>query len=90
MKRLILLCALGLAACGRETSEDTAKPRAGAPDAVLPGTASAKKSGGVVPKPKEQAQLDRMILAGYTPHGEHMHPPGVNQCPLTKGTEAVM
>ncbi len=90
MKRLILLCALGLAACGRETSEDAAVPAPAAPEVALPGTASAQKSGGVVPKPKDQAQLDRMILAGYTPHGEHLHPPGVNQCPLTKGTEAVM
>ena len=40
--------------------------------------------------PKDQAQLDRMILAGYTPHMDHLHPPGVNECPLTKGTEAVM
>ena len=90
MKRRILLLALGLAACGRETPQDAAIPATAAPDATLPGAASAQKSGGVVPKPKEQAQLDRMILAGYTPHGEHLHPPGVNQCPLTKGTEAVM
>ena len=90
MRRLVLLCALGLAACGREASDDAATPAPVAPDAVLPGTASAQKSGGVVPKPKDQTQLDRMILAGYTPHGEHLHPPGVNQCPLSKGSEAVM
>ena len=90
MKRLVLFCAFGLAACGRENSEDAATPAPAPPEVTLPGTASAQKSGGVMPKPKDQAQLDRMILAGYTPHGEHLHPPGVNQCPLTKGTEAVM
>ena len=90
MKRLVLVLALGLVACGREPSKDAAIPAPAAPEATLPGAASTQKSGGVVPKPKEQAQLDRMILAGYTPHGEHLHPPGVNQCPLTKGTEAVM
>ena len=90
MKRLVLACVLGLAACGRETSEDAAAPPPTAADATLPGTASAQQSGGVVPKPQDQAQLDRMILAGYTPHGEHLHPPGVNQCPLSKGSEAVM
>ena len=31
-----------------------------------------------------------MILAGYTPHADHLHPPGVNECPLTKGSEIVM
>ena len=44
----------------------------------------------VVPLPKDQAELDRMILAGYTPHGNHLHPPGVKKCPLAKGSEAVM
>lgn len=90
MKRLVLLLAFGLVACGPETSQDAAIPTPAAPDATLPGAGSAQKSGGVLPKPKDQAQLDRMILAGFTPHGEHLHPPGVNQCPLTKGTEAVM
>ena len=90
MRRGILLLAIGLAACGREASEDAASPAPAAPETTLPGTASAQQSGGVVAKPKDEAQLDRMILAGYTPHGEHLHPPGVNQCPLTKGTEAVM
>ena len=90
MKLLMLPLALGIAACGREPSQETPIARPAAPDAALPGAASAQKSGGVIPKPKEQAQLDRMILAGYTPHGEHLHPPGVNQCPLSKGSEAVM
>ena len=41
--------------------------------------------------PKDQAELDRMILAGYTPHGNHLHPPGVKKCPLAQeGNEAVM
>jgi hypothetical protein len=41
--------------------------------------------------PKDQKELDRLILAGYTPHGNHLHPPGVKNCPLAKeGNEAVM
>ena len=90
MKRLMLLFALGTAACERESAESAAVPAPAAPDAMLPGTPPAQQSASVVPKPKDQAQLDRMILAGYTPHGEHLHPPGVNQCPLSKGSEAVM
>jgi len=90
MKRLFLLLALGVSACEREVPEGTAGPAPAAPGAILPGQDSAKKSADVLPVPKEQAQLDRLILAGYTPHGSHLHPPGVNECPLTKGSEVVM
>ncbi len=90
MKRLLLLFALGVSACEREAPEGTAGPAPAALDAILPGQDSAKKSAVVLPIPKDQAQLDRMILAGFTPHGEHLHPPGVNECPLTKGSEVVM
>ena len=90
MKRLLLLLAIGAAACERETPDSAAVPVPGPPDAMLPGEVPARQSASVVPKPKDQAQLDRMILAGYTPHAEHLHPPGVNECPLTKGSEAVM
>ena len=90
MKRLMLLFAFSVVACDRDHPEKNVTPAPAAPDATLPGAATAQKSGGVVPKPNDQAQLDRMILAGYTPHGEHLHPPGVNKCPLSKGSEAVM
>ena len=90
MKRLLLLLALGVGACEREAPKDAATPAPAAPGAVLPGGDSAKKSATVLPVPKDQAQLDRMILAGYTPHGDHLHPPGVNECPLTMGNEVVM
>lgn len=90
MKRLVLLFALGASACDREAPTDTAVPAPAASTMILPGEDAAKKSAAVVPLPKDQAQLDRMILAGYTPHGSHLHPPGVNECPLTKGSEVVM
>ena len=90
MRGLMLLLALGIAACERKASESAAVPTPAAPDAMLPGQPPARSSAEVVPKPKDQAQLDRMILAGYTPHGEHLHAPGVNKCPLTKGNDAVM
>ena len=89
MRGWMLLFACGLAACEREAAQDAAIPAPAAPDTMLPGTAK-PQAAAVVPRPQDQAQLDRMILAGYTPHGEHLHPPGVDQCPLTKGSEAVM
>ena len=90
MKRLLLLLTLGIAACEQEAGESAAVPIPAAPDAMLPGQPAARSSAEVLPRPKDQAQLDRMILAGYTPHADHLHAPGVNKCPLTKGNEAVM
>ena len=92
--RMILL-ALALAACGR-SPEPAAEPaeadRAAAAEAlnVVDGNAAKSAIPAVVPLPKDQAEIDRMILAGYTPHADHLHAPGVNECPLTKGKEAVM
>lgn len=90
MRRLMLLLALGVAACKQNAPESAAAPTPAAPDATLPGEVPARTSAEVLPRPKDQAQLDRMILAGYTPHADHLHAPGVNKCPLTKGNEAVM
>ncbi|MEO7365776.1 MAG: hypothetical protein ABIW03_05615 [Sphingomicrobium sp.] len=90
MKRLVLLFALGISACNREAPDKTAVPAAAAAPAIIPGPDATKNSATVVPMPKDQAQLDRMILAGYTPHGNHMHPPGVKECPLSQGSEVVM
>lgn len=90
MKRLILLLAIGASACERAPDEQAAVPPPAAPDATLPAPAPASQANAVVPRPEDKDQLDRMILAGYTPHADHLHPPGVNECPMTKGTEAVM
>lgn len=88
MRRLVLLIALGASACDREPQGSAVVRPPDAVETVVPVRSS--KPQAVVPKPKDQAQLDRMILAGYTPHGDHLHAPGVKECPLTKGTEAVM
>lgn len=90
MKRMMLLIAIAAAACERAPEEKAAATAPAAPDATLPAPAPTSRPAAVVPLPADQAQLDRMILAGYTPHADHLHPPGVNECPLTKGTEAVM
>ena len=56
----------------------------------MPGDVRQSRPPSVLPKPEDQAELDRMILAGYTPHADHLHPPGVKSCPLAQGGEAVM
>lgn len=91
MRSLVLLIALGVVACNREPQGSTAAPGPTIPDEVLVTQAPMTKAPLVVPMPKDQAELDGMILAGYTPHGSHLHPPGVKKCPLAQeGREAVM
>lgn len=90
MRQLVLLLTLGAGACGPADNErSTAQPPA-LSETVQIAQDPASRSAAVLPKPADPAQLDRMILAGYTPHADHLHRPGVNKCPLTKGTDAVM
>jgi len=89
MKRLLILIALGASACDRQPQQSAAPPRQATTE-VLASQGPTSKPPAVVPMPKDQAELDRMILAGYTPHGTHLHPPGVKECPLAQGSEAVM
>ena len=90
VKILLLLISLGACACNREPQESAAAPAPAPLDAVLGAQAPNSKPPAVVPMPKDQAELDRMILAGYTPHGNHLHAPGVKECPLAQGSDAVM
>lgn len=89
MKRLLFMAALSAAACDREAQKQEAAVPPAAPSA-LPFDEPRSKLPDLVPRPRDQAQLDRLILAGYTPHSDHLHAPGVNECPLTKGSDAVM
>jgi hypothetical protein len=44
----------------------------------------------MIPVPKEQAQLQRMLAMGYTVHEDHMHPPGVKECAFDKAGGSVV
>ena len=91
MRRLLLLVALGTCACDRAEEESAAPPQSPSPNNALVTREAKSEAPLVVQKPKDQAELDRMILAGYTPHGTHLHPPGMKKCPLVQeGNEAVM
>ena len=88
MKYVALSIALAVSACEQERQE--ASPGPVATETPLPEATRVSRPPEVVPLPKDQADLDRLILAGYTLHAEHLHPPGVKSCPLAKGNEAVM
>lgn len=89
MMRLLILAALAACACDRQPQQNVANPVAPSNDMLAPQGPTSKPPA-VVPMPQDQAELDRLILAGYTPHGDHLHRPGVKECPLAQGSEAVM
>jgi hypothetical protein len=90
MNRLLIMVALAGSACERQPQDSAAAPATVVPDAVISTQAPSSKPPSVVPMPKDQVDVDRMILAGYTPHGTHLHPPGVKECPLAQDSETVM
>ena len=89
MKRLFIVIALTASGCDRLPRSDASAPAA-APTATREARSSAPKAPAVVPMPADQAEIDRLILAGYTPHGKHLDPPGARGCPLAQGNKAVM
>jgi hypothetical protein len=43
----------------------------------------------MIPVPTDKAQLERMLAMGYTVHEDHMHAPGVKECPFNMGGSVV-
>ena len=91
MKRLLLMIvAIGAAACEAEPQADGLPKPELSTSAALPADKRQTQPAKLIPKPKDQVELDRLILAGYTPHADHLHAPGVKSCPQSQGNEAVM
>ena len=89
MMSILLLVAVATLGCGREREQRSAAPAPADPGVVLPVETRVSVRPAKVPRPKDQAQLDRMILAGYVPHDDHLHPPGVNECPMSMAPDPV-
>lgn len=89
MRPAMLAVALVASACDSEPQGGNS-PAPSAAEALLPPENRQSRPPTVIPLPEDQKELDRMILAGYTPHSDHLHPPGVKSCPLIRGGEAVM
>ena len=90
MKQGFALNAVTTCACERPDQQSAKVPATKSAEEILPSQGPTSRPAAVVSIPKDQAELDRMILAGYTPHGTHLHPPGMKECPLDQGSEAVM
>ena len=70
---------LALAACSQQRHEQAAEQKAAPVPAILP--AKVSKAALMIPIPKDQAQLKRLLAMGYTVHEDHLHAPGVTSCP---------
>lgn len=90
MRWLAILLLLALAGCGRQADSKAAQPvtRAAAAQSMIAGKSSAEMR--LIPIPKDKAQLNRLLAMGYTIHGDHMHPPGVKECPFDKNGGGVV
>jgi hypothetical protein len=90
MKVLLPLILVMASGCDREPQSGSTASTPAATGASLSEDTRRSQPPSVVPKPADQVELDRMILAGYTPHADHLHAPGVKTCPLAQGGDAVM
>ena len=95
MKRILVLLVLGMAACGQQTPDRAqrqtpvkAMPAATAPQSKMAASAIAAKAG-VLPIPEDKQQLQRLLAMGYTRHEDHLHPPGMKECPFNMGGSTV-
>ena len=94
MKRFAILLVFSICACGKEAAPAHQQV---ANSGALPTVAAAQsmpaaKSAAMhfIAVPKDKAQLDRLLAMGYTIHNDHMHPPGVKECPLDKAGASVV
>ena len=78
MNKLVVLF-LALAACSQQRHEQASQQKLAPPRAIMP--AKVSKAALMIPIPKDQAQLKRLLAMGYTVHEDHLHAPGVTSCP---------
>jgi len=92
MKRIALVLAFSLTACGKDAAPPVQTPKASAPaTSAMPTMASKPKTmERMIPVPTDKAQLKRMLALGYTVHEDHMHPPGVKECAFDKAGGSVV
>lgn len=91
MNRFLLLALIGAAGCAQESDRGEPPPTASpAQEVAIPmQQPQVTKTEAVLPLPEDKAQLERMVTMGYTPHDDHLHPPGVKECPISMGGDPI-
>jgi len=92
MRLLSIIIFLALASCGQAGEQRSAQrspqPPPPAPAASMTSTPNVAQAA-MIPVPTDKAQLERMLAMGYTVHEDHMHAPGVKECPFNMGGSVV-
>lgn len=88
MRHLFVLTIIALSGCGEQSPRDNTPTET--VKELVPADRRVSRPAQLIPLPKDQAEVDRLILLGYTPHTDHLHLPGVESCPMSGGNEAVM
>jgi hypothetical protein len=69
-----------LAACSQQKPAEVRNEARQAAPVSLPAR-SPPKQALMLPIPQDRAQLERLLVMGYTVHEDHLHAPGVTSCP---------
>ncbi|HVM21874.1 MAG TPA: hypothetical protein VM308_01040 [Sphingomicrobium sp.] len=94
MRRTAIVLALLLWGCGRggdaPASAPEAQPGPAAADTMAaPAGGQSPMKAALIEVPGDKQQLERMLAMGYTVHEDHMHAPGVKECPFNMGGSVV-
>ncbi|HEX6072227.1 MAG TPA: hypothetical protein VFY95_04385 [Sphingomicrobium sp.] len=90
MREIAILVAVGFCACGKEAdpvaqpAQAPAATSAAAPQSPVAGKMAPTKAA-MLAVPEDKQQLERLLALGYTVHEDHLHPPGVKECPFNMG-----
>lgn len=92
MRGIVVLVVLGLCACGKGSApaaQPAQVPTTAAVSAVPPQAKATGKpamiKAAMIPVPEDKQQLARLLAMGYTVHDDHLHAPGVKECPFDMG-----
>lgn len=91
MRRIAILLVLGMPACGQQPSDQATRQQptaAMAPQSKMAAASAAAKAS-VLPIPEDKQQLQRLLAMGYVVHEDHLHPPGMKECPFSMGGSVV-
>ncbi len=78
----ITLALLLLTACAQETEPERAEQKSSAPPpAMAPAQPQPGQSSALMSIPEDPQALAKLEAMGYTIHEDHLHAPGVTNCP---------
>lgn len=85
MRRMAVLLVLGVSACGQAKDPAVKHQPMQAVSQLMPTGKPAASNAAIIAVPEDKQQLQRLLAMGYTVHKDHMHPPGMKECPFNMG-----